>query len=596
MEKPRQAADAPQLEVKAEESALGRHLQGEETDFRQLLRDFRILEHRVQALEERLNGNFPRAAPAMAPPPRRPAQAPQASAAMAIPVFGGAFLALAGAYLLRALSEYKIIPLTYGVAVGIVYAAIWLFLAARVGRTSPLAAAVRGCTSALILTPLLWEATFQLGAISTRNAAAVIVAYFFLGVALSWSNRLAATAWTTTLAAMVSAVALMVGTRDLVPFAVAVLLAAAVMETAACFGRWPGERWTVAVIADLVVLFLASIASHEGGAPEAYVPVPGAAAIAIQIALPLIYLSSTSLRALALRAELTILEIMQIVLVLLLSTTGVLQLGHGSQVVAGLVAALCLGCGALFYPFAFASCRAPGKQGRNFYAYSWVGLALIGTGSLLRFSGTLLAAMLCALAMALLLLARWTRQASLGWHAGAYLLLGTALSGLGAWTAANLLGAGRGWSGLAPGAAITAATAVFAYALTWSNPPPGRSFSTTSMPGLAMAAMASWGAAGLAAGALGGFCGSAPIMCAALRTFILTAAALALAFSGTKWGRRELVWLMYPFMALAAYKLLAQDLPRGQTLALFISLLLYGGTLILLPRILQKASRSSSLR
>ena len=85
-------------------------------------------------------------------------------------------------------------------------------------------------------------------------------------------------------------------------------------------------------------------------------------------------------------------------------------------------------------------------------------------------------------------------------------------------------------------------------------------------------------------------------MCASLRTFILTAMALALAFSGTKWRRRELVWLMYPFMVLAAYKLLAQDLPRGQTVALFVSLLLYGSALILLPRILQKASRSGSLQ
>lgn len=593
MDQPRQAGDAPQLGDRAEESA--RTLHGEAIDLRQLLRDFRILEHRVQALEQRLNGNFSRAAQTVAPT-RRQTQAPQASAATVIPVFGGAFLALAGAYLLRALSEYKIIPLTYGVAAGIVYAALWLFLAARAGRTRPLAAAVRGCTSALILVPLLWEATLQFGVLSHWTAAEVIVAYLCLGLVLSWRNQLATTAWTTTLATSVSAVALLVGTRDLVPFAVAVLLAAAVMETAACFGRWPGERWTVAMIADLVVLFLVSIASHEGGAPEAYVPVPGAAAIAIPIALPAIYLSSTSLRALALRAELTVLEIMQIVLVLLLSTTGVLQTGHGSQVVAGWVAAFCLGCGAVFYLFGLASRRATGKQGRNFYAYSWLGLALIVTGSLLRFSGTLLAVLLCALAIAALLLARWTRQTSLGWHAAAYLLLATALSGLGAWTAANLLGAGRGWSGLAAGAAITAATAVFAYALTWSNPPPGRSFSTTSMPGLAMAGMACWGAAGLAAGALGGFCGSAPVMCAALRTFILTATALALAFSGAKWGRRELVWLMYPFMALAAYKLLAQDLPRGQTLALFISLLLYGGTLILLPRILQKASRSSSLQ
>jgi hypothetical protein len=41
-------------------------------------------------------------------------------------------------------------------------------------------------------------------------------------------------------------------------------------------------------------------------------------------------------------------------------------------------------------------------------------------------------------------------------------------------------------------------------------------------------------------------------------------------------------------MVLTGYKLVAQDLRHGETIALFASLLLYGGTLVLLPRILQK--------
>ena len=475
MDRPAQAADAPQSQTQAEETALSGDALAEEIDLRQLQRNFRVLEGRVQALEQRLNGNFPRTARALPLPPQR-AEGPQASAATAIPVFGGAFLALAGAYLLRALSEYKIIPLAYGVGAGIVYAAVWLFLAGKAGRARPLAAAVRGCTSALILMPLLWEATFQLGALSTRKAAGVIVAYFCLGVALSSRKRLATTAWTTTLATVISAVVLLVGTRDLVPFVVAVLFAAGVMETAACFGRWPGERWTVALTADVVILFLAAIAGHEGGAPEAYVAIPGAVALTIQITLPLIYLSSTSLRALALGAGLTILEILQIFLVLLVSITGVLQVGHGAQVVEDLVTAFCLGCGTLFYGFALASRGLAGKRGRNFHAYSWLGLSLLVTGSVLRLSGVLLSALLGGLALAALLLARRTKQASLGWHAAAYIVLAMAVSGLGTWAAANLLGAGRDWSAFAPGAAIMAATAMLAYALTWATRPPGARF------------------------------------------------------------------------------------------------------------------------
>ena len=593
MDRRPQAAETPQSEQPAE-ARLADDLQARETELAQLLRNFRLLERRVQTLEERLNGHSPRAAQAL-PRPAPRAQTPHSSAATAIPVFGGAFLALAGAYLLRALSEYKLIPLTYGVAAGIVYAALWLFLAARAGRTRPLAAAVRGCTSALILMPLLWEATLEFGALSHWKAAGIIAAYLCLGLALSWRNRLAVTAWTSTLAAIVSAVALLVATHDLVPFALAVLLAAALMEAAACLGRWPGERWAVAVTADVVVLFLASIAGREGGVPEAYVPIPAAVAIAIQIALPAIYLSSTTLRTLALGLELTIAEIIQIAVVLLLSFAGVLQIGHGSQLAAKLVGVFCLGCGALFYGFALRSRRLAGS-GRNFHAYSWLGLLLIVTGSVLRFSGAWRAGLICGLSLLTLLLARWTREASLAWHGSAYLLLAAAFSGLGTWAGANLLGGGQGWSAPAPGAAITAAAAVFAYALAWKNAPAEHAGPAASVPALAMAGLASWAAAGLMAGALAGGSGAAPVLGASLRTFILTAMALALAFHGTKWRRRELVWLMYPFMALAAFKVVVQDLAHGQTISLFVSLFLYGGALILLPRILQKASRTSSLQ
>jgi hypothetical protein len=69
----------------------------------------------------------------------------------------------------------------------------------------------------------------------------------------------------------------------------------------------------------------------------------------------------------------------------------------------------------------------------------------------------------------------------------------------------------------------------------------------------------------------------------------LTCLAVAGAWAGKKWQRSELSWLVYPLMVFTAYKLLAQDLPESHKLGLFASLLLYGGTLVLLPRILQAA-------
>ena len=68
---------------------------------------------------------------------------------------------------------------------------------------------------------------------------------------------------------------------------------------------------------------------------------------------------------------------------------------------------------------------------------------------------------------------------------------------------------------------------------------------------------------------------------------MLTCLALAGAWAGKRWQRPELSWLVYPVMAFTAYKLLAQDLQESHKLGLFASLLLYGGALVVLPRILQ---------
>ena len=66
---------------------------------------------------------------------------------------------------------------------------------------------------------------------------------------------------------------------------------------------------------------------------------------------------------------------------------------------------------------------------------------------------------------------------------------------------------------------------------------------------------------------------------------------MLMAWAGAKWKRPELVWLVYPLILLIAYKLLRQDLLQEQTLPLFASLFLFGGALVLLPRILQKWKR-----
>jgi hypothetical protein len=78
--------------------------------------------------------------------------------------------------------------------------------------------------------------------------------------------------------------------------------------------------------------------------------------------------------------------------------------------------------------------------------------------------------------------------------------------------------------------------------------------------------------------------------CATLRTFVLAAVALLLAWSAARWSDRpEFGRLVYPVMALGAYRMIGVDLRQDRTAALFLSLLFYGAALMLLPRF----SRSS---
>jgi hypothetical protein len=110
---------------------------------------------------------------------------------------------------------------------------------------------------------------------------------------------------------------------------------------------------------------------------------------------------------------------------------------------------------------------------------------------------------------------------------------------------------------------------------------------------LVFAAHVVWIAAGLAVYAilamwrtiLGGESASAPAD--TLGTVVLTGLSLALAWAGTRWRKPELVWLLYGFMALGIYKLATRDFVNEHNLPLVVSLLCYGGALIVLPRLLR---------
>ena len=106
-----------------------------------------------------------------------------------LPVFGKAVLAIAGAYLLRAVAESGTLPKLPVLVVAMLYAGMWLVWAARTHATNHFASVTYAITAALILSPLLWESTVRFQVLLPVFTAAVLVAFVVLALALAWRQE-----------------------------------------------------------------------------------------------------------------------------------------------------------------------------------------------------------------------------------------------------------------------------------------------------------------------------------------------------------------------------------------------------------------------
>ena len=502
-----------------------------------------------------------------------------------LPILGRCLLGLAGAYLLRALTESGTLTPQTGVAAGIFYAMAWLVWAARTPATRRVEAALHSLTSVLVLSPLLWEATLHFRAISTWTAGALLLCFTLFGLAVSWRKNLLIVATIATLAGLGTAAALLVAARDVVPFTLVFLAIAAAVEISACLEHWLSERWLAAVAADLAVLLATWLVTNERGLPESYAPIPYGWLLGSQVALLAIYLSSTIIRTLFRGFTFTAFETAQCALAFLIGVGGGLRLSKEAPAIA----LFALACAAACYVVSFARLERGGSR-RNFYTYSTFGILLVLAGSRILLSGTAAAAAWSALAIACVWVGGFFGRLTLQVHGGIYLLLALAGSGAFQHATAMVLGAAQWpderqaalWAGLAAAAVCYLLAARDVRGLSAWNSQTFR---------LVVAGTLVWMVAGAAAGVLtsayhAGFGALAShAYCATLRTGVLAGSALLLAWAGARWSNVELSRLIYPLMVLGAYRLLIVDLHGNLKVPLFLSLLVYGAALIALPRL-----------
>ncbi len=552
--------------------------EGPETKLPEMARQIRELQERVERLERRSGAEVTPepASPLVASNPPFAADTGKVTA-----LIGKALLALAFAYLLRALTEMKYLPLHAGVALGIVYALAWLLIASRAASSERLTAGIRAITSTLILIPLLWEAQIRFQALSTWTTASVLVLFSSFGLGVSWRKNLDAVAWVATLTGALTVWVLLIATRDLTPFTCALLALAAAVEVSACLEHWLRERWIIAALTDLAIVLVTYLVTQPQGLPEGYAAVGRPAVLAFQIALLVIFLSSAIVRTAGRGFVITGFEIGQCVLAFVIAVWGALRVAQGHPAAVIIAGGFCIACGAACYTVAFLFRTRVQETERNFYTYATFGLVLVVAASALLLQGIGLVLLWSALAVIFAAAGRRAGRMTLKWHGAVYLMSAAAVSGAGPELASRFLRSASHDGAGGPAWLVTIA-AVTAYLLVHRRA--GGADWNYRLAALVFSAAAALTVALSAAGVAVRLCPVTPHYCVTMFTAILTILAISLAWVARERRIWELIWVPYILIALATVKLLVQDLRGGHVFGIVISLLLYGSALVLLPR------------
>ena len=503
-------------------------------------------------------------------------------------VLGKAMLGIAGAYVLRAIAESGSFPKLAVVVLALAYAGTWLVWAARMRVEAVFASTVYATTAALILAPMLWELTLRFEVLPTSVTAGVVSAFVVTASALAWKRSLNSIVWVANVAAVVTALALLIATHDLVPFVSALLLMALVSEAAAGRDHWIRLRPLVAAAADLAVWILLYIYSGPETARSDYKNVATPVLLALGCIPFLIYGASIVFRTTRLRHKISVFEIGQTVIAFLLAAFSILRFGGSPG--ATLLGALCLLFAAACYALAYTYFDRYHEE-RNYHVYAtWSG-ALFLAGSSLCLPPFLLAVGLSVAAIVSIFLGVRASRLTPEFHGLVYLAAAAYASGL-------LDYAGRALVGTFPAVPgwivwIVASSAALCYAI-------GGRFRTERWNQkllqllaaiLAVAAVITFLVSVLVWLATVGMTPGASQV-AVIRTLITCAVALALAFSGSRWQRTELVWIAYGTLALVTAKLLFEDLQHGHPGSTAMSIFLYAVSLILVPRMARVGRRA----
>ena len=562
-----------------------------------LSRQVADLRARIERLEASAAGTapLPLVSPLVSPGHRGPVAAFNISN---LTLAGRTLLAWGGAYLLRALTDGGMLSARLGAAVGLLYAAAFLVLAHRAACTGARQSALfHGIASTTIAFPLIWETTASLHFLAPAAGALALLAFSIACLWVAWRHDLAILGWTSTLAAIATAFALLIQTGRPAPIVAALFGLGVATELLAFDDRWRGLRWPGAAALDLALLLLANVAVHPDSRPEGYALPPLGAVIAAELFLPVLYLSSVAARTLVRKRLVASFGILQGSVSLIVGLGGAARVleFHGSSIAA--VGALALALSGAAYAVAFVFSSWHEGRNRNYHFYASVGLALALPGAAVALQSGALAPVWIAFGLLAVAVGSRRRQLTLEVHGVVYLLAASFASGLLGVAASGLWrSTSDGRNALGPAVIVCSLAAFASYALLATGAQRRQRSNAERAAAGVSAALVLFVLAGLSSLALARILGrghAAPDegFLAAARTGTLAAVAVLAAATSRGLRLPELGWLVYPILAGGGLKLVLEDLPHGRPATLFLSLAFYGAALILAPRLLGSQKR-----
>jgi len=501
---------------------------------------------------------------------------------------GRSILVLAGAFLLRALTDGQTIPPIPGFLLGSSYALGLILMAYRgAGRGDRLGAGWWGVTAALVAYPFLLESTGILKLVPPLFGALALTVISAAGVYCSWRRSLRFLAWAYVAASLGTALLLGAATDAPLPFTYFIMMLGMATVLLAYSKGWHFKRWVVALTANAMVVKLTrEVLSHQDhGAADGRIPAEGVLILALVLLVS--YLGVFIYRALVQGRGVKIFDVVQSGAVVLIGFGSAVRiardLGSG-EVLLGWAA---LAASLAGYTVAFTLVRRRLGRGRWFFYFATLALVFLYLGSR-TVAGPWLVWCWILLGLVTAFLGGYFKRVTLQGHSLVYLTLGAVSSGLVPGSFASLIGSTTDPGQVVnPASLVSLGGLVVAYLAAVRSLPADLDNTPRRIFRFGLALLGAMGLVGLTVVGLVQVIGTEAVRVAVCRTGVLALGAIMLSFLGRRPHLRELGWLAYLMLTLGLAKLVVEDLRLGDPLALFLAFGMFGTSLILVPRILR---------